>query len=245
MRFWLHKPAILIDPLHIKEIWPTHEMLMNQKLNSISRCILLLTIIGICIMDNIPRLIMTTFITLFIIIMYQRYAERKKEIEGFEQGNTNVTAPVTFTQENHTLPTKENPYMNVMLHELPTTCETDTFIQRKPAAPSYDTSISNKIHNLVHQEDNKERNTIDQKLFSDLTKQNNDRHFTNPNTLIPNDQKAFLEFLGNPAYTKDKMMDTYKENENLFLESRKQPSILDENKTIEDVKGTYLPTTFN
>lgn len=222
MRFWLHKPSILIDSLYIKEIWPTQEMNMNQKLNAISRCIILLTIIGICIMENVPRLIMTTFITLFIIIMYQRYGERKREIEGFE-GNVDLTKPM-FTAENHTLPTKENPYMNVMLHELPTTCETDKFVQRKPAAPSYEDSVSNRIHNIVHQE----KNTIDDKLFSDLTKQNNDRHFTNPNTLIPNDQKAFIEFLGNPAYTKDKMIDTYKENEKLFLESRKLPNILDE-----------------
>lgn len=224
MEFWLHKPTILIDPIQFKEIWPTSKMNMNQKLNAITRCIILLTIIGICIMNNIPRLIMTTFITLFIIIMYQRYIERKKEIEGFEQGKTQ---PITFTPESHTLPTKENPYMNVMLHELPTTCETDTFVQRKPAAPSYDTDISNKIHNIVHK--NEERNTIDQKLFYDLTKQtNNNRHFTNPNTLIPNDQKAFLEFLGNPSYTKDKLMDTYKENVDLFKE-RRQPNILEEN----------------
>ena len=162
MEFWLHKPTILIDPIQFKEIWPTSKMNMNQKLNAITRCIILLTIIGICIMNNIPRLIMTTFITLFIIIMYQRYIERKKEIEGFEQGKTQ---PITFTPESHTLPTKENPYMNVMLHELPTTCETDTFVQRKPAAPSYDTDISNKIHNIVHK--NEERNTIDQKLFYD------------------------------------------------------------------------------
>ena len=234
MEFWLHKPVILIDPIHIKEIWPTQEMNMNQKLNAISRCIILLTIIGICIMENIPRLIMTTFITLFIIIMYQRYMERKREIEGFVQPiNTNNASetsntPVTFIPEQHTLPTKENPYMNVMLHELPTTCETDTFVQRKPAAPSYDTGISNQIHNIVHEKDNKERNTVEKKLFSDLTKQNTERHFTNPNTLIPNDQKAFLEFLGNSAYVKDKLKDTYKENENLFLESRKQPNILRE-----------------
>ena len=155
--------------------------------------------------------------------MYQRYVERK--IEGFEQINT---PPATFIPENHTLPTKENPYMNVMLHELPTTCETDKFVQRKPAAPSYDEGISNQIHNLVHKEENNKRKTIDQKLFSDLTRQNTERHFTNPNTLIPNDQKAFLKFLGNSAYVKDKLNETYKENKNLYNESRKQPNILEE-----------------
>lgn len=224
MEFWLHKPAILIDSLHIKEIWPTNEMHMNQKLNAISRCIILLTILGIFIMDNIPRLIMTTFITLFIIIMYQRYIERKRDMEGFEQKKT---PPITFTQESHTLPTKENPYMNVMLHELPNTCETEKK-ERKPAAPSYDTTISNQIHNIVQKEDTKEINNIDKKLFYDFTKHNTERHFTNPNTLIPNDQKAFLEFLGNPAYTKDNLKNIYKENEKYFLESRKKPNILEE-----------------
>ena len=224
MEFWLHKPVILIDPNYYTEIWPTNEMNMNQKLNAITRCILILTIIGICMMNNIPRLLVTTSITLFIITIYQRYMVRKKEIEGFQSKSEE-----TFTPNTHTLPTKENPFMNVMLHELPTTCETDTFVQRKPAAPSYDKNISNKIDNIIHNNQRKDRSPLERRLFHDLTEQNN-RHFTNPNTLIPNDQKSFLEFLGNPAYTKDDLEDTYKENSKLFIESRKQPSILEENK---------------
>ena len=45
-RFWIYEPLILFDKRDIKNIWPTKYMTQNEKLNSITRLVILLTILG-------------------------------------------------------------------------------------------------------------------------------------------------------------------------------------------------------
>ena len=44
--FWGNNPAILLNKNEILELFPTSNMNYNQKLNSITRLIILLTLIG-------------------------------------------------------------------------------------------------------------------------------------------------------------------------------------------------------
>ena len=40
--FWIYNPLILIDKNYAKEIFPLNEMTENQKLNALSRLIIML-----------------------------------------------------------------------------------------------------------------------------------------------------------------------------------------------------------
>lgn len=221
MKFWLHKPDILIHRNYLRELWPTADMSVNQKLNAITRFIILITLLGCFFMENIAKLIITTIVTLLAIVMYQRYMEKRQLLEGLEnpegeeggegeggegeKGGEKETKPLT--EENFTLPTEQNPFMNVSLPELPGCNDVD--VSRNPAAPSYNPDISKKISTFTG--DNTMR-TKD-KLFLNTSEQQHLRHHTNPSTTIPNDQQAYLDFLyGNTAYQKDQLQERYKEN---------------------------------
>ena len=105
-------------------------------------------------------------------------------------------------KNDYTNPQKENPMMNVLLPEIsynPT---------RNEAAPSYNVAVEKEINNSTKNyvvnttfsdENNKQREYIKRKLFSDLgdsydldTSMRN--FYTNPNTTIPNDQGGFANF---------------------------------------------------
>jgi hypothetical protein len=218
MKFWLHKPDILIHRDYLRELWPTVDMSVNQKLNAITRFIILITLLGCFFMENIAKLIITTVVTLLAIVMYQRYMEKRQLLEGLdnpegEKGEEGGEVKeenkpkLPLTEENYTLPTKQNPFMNVSLPELPGCNDVD--VSRNQAAPSYNPDISKKISTFTG--DNTMR-TKD-KLFLNTSEQQHLRHYTNPSTTIPNDQQAYLDFIyGNTAYQKDQLQERYKEN---------------------------------
>ena len=96
-----------------------------------------------------------------------------------------------INKENYTLPSKNNPLMNVM-----PTDYTDN-PNKKKAAPSYQKNIDVQI--LENTQKNFKHTIPNKKLYQDLgdnlTFQHSMRNFyTNPNTTIPNDQKSFTEF---------------------------------------------------
>ena len=41
-KFWIENPSILINLNNITELWPTSDMNKNQKLNALSRLIIIL-----------------------------------------------------------------------------------------------------------------------------------------------------------------------------------------------------------
>ena len=51
--FWLNNPNILFKSDEISHIWPTSDMSFEDKLNSITRLVILLTIAGYLITKNI------------------------------------------------------------------------------------------------------------------------------------------------------------------------------------------------
>lgn len=186
MTFWLTNPFILIDREHIINLYPKSNYDIDEKLNAITRLIILLTFIGVFVLrHNILRLIVTTIITLCVIIIYHKYKSKFEVLEGLKQMN-NV----------NTLPTPNNPYMNtspIDYGENP---------QRNKAANAYDCKITNNIKESV-------KSNLNKKLFKCMNDENDfnnfDRQFyTMPNTQIPNNQNQFMKFCyGNTSYEKD------------------------------------------
>lgn len=192
-QFWLNDPKILLNQQHILELWPNRNMDKNDKLNAISRLIILLTLIGFLYTRELKMLI-TGLITLVIIVLVNKIQTKpiKKVVttEAFTDGNL-----YELVKDNFNEPTKNNPLMNVLLtdiHDNP---------QRKPAAPSYNPVVSQDINSATRKmvSDNFNDPTIEDKLFKDLGdnfsfEQSMRTWYATPNTQVPNDQKQFAEF---------------------------------------------------
>jgi hypothetical protein len=210
-QFWINQPSVLLDKNDMTDLWPMPLMSVEQKLNAITRLVLLLTILGFLITNNI-NIIFTGFITLAIFVMLYKTqynlntssdadassdsSNKKNKKEGF------VNSQMYNALKPHlTTPTIQNPMMNVLLPEIsynPT---------RDEAAPSYNSEVEKEINHSTEGYvvlDFEPRNLTEaeklrKKLFADL----GDKYefddsmrmfYTNPSTTIPNDQKGFAEF---------------------------------------------------
>ena len=192
-QFWLSDPTILLNKQHILELWPNRNMDKNDKLNAISRLIMLLTIVGFLYTREFKMLI-TGLITLVVIVLVNKIQAKpiKKVVttEAFTDGNL-----YELVKDNFSEPVKNNPLMNVMLtdiHDNP---------QKKPAAPTYNPVVTENINNATKKmvSDNFDDPTIEDRLFKDLGDnfsfdQSMRTWYATPNTQVPNDQKKFAEF---------------------------------------------------
>lgn len=188
------------------EFFPTENMTYNEKLNAISRSVILLTVVGLFLTTNRIRLFLIGLATLGIIFFLHQHhtnQESKQNVkEGLEilrpspaldylQKNNLNTESTVFQQ-----PTVENPFGNVMMSDY------DYNPNKLPAPPASNPMINDMITQNAKkliQEANPGQPDIDKKLFHDLTEQlgfeQSMRQFnTNPSTTIPNDQGAFAEF---------------------------------------------------
>lgn len=190
--FWLNEPTILVKTKYINQLWPTKEMDVNEKLNSITRLILLLSLLLYLITNN-NRILITCCITIFAIILLKYTLKQENEKEKKEGFQLNKKALIS--SKIHP-PTPSNPMMNVLLPQI----QDDP--NRPPAAPSYNPIIVDKINEatqsmVVNSFDNPDG--INDRLFKDLGDSFQfDRSMiqfnSNANTQIPNDQKSFAEF---------------------------------------------------
>ena len=192
-QFWLSDPTILLNKQHILELWPNKNMDKHDKLNAISRLIILLTILGFLYTREFKMLI-TGLITLVVIVLVNKIQAKpiKKVVttEAFTDGNL-----YELVKDNFSEPVKNNPLMNVMLtdiHDNP---------QKKPAAPTYNPVVTENINNATKKmvSDNFDDPTIEDRLFKDLGDnfsfdQSMRTWYATPNTQVPNDQKKFAEF---------------------------------------------------
>lgn len=202
--FWLEDPSILFHRKYISQIWPTKNMNKEEKLNAITRIIIIITILLYLITSNI-RVILAGGVTICAIIIL-KYAQAKRNdkstMEGFNNKQYSTLEENTRpdksknTIEEYSKPTETNPLMNVVLPQIqddPT---------RASASASYNPDMVEKINTCtqdaaVNGFDNKE--DIKNKLFSDLGDSLMfDRSMiqfnSNANTTIPNDQKSFADF---------------------------------------------------
>jgi hypothetical protein len=210
--FWSENPNVLFDPKHILEFFPIEPMSYNQKLNAVSRIVILLTIIGFAISQNF-RLILVTAITMGAIYMLHYYHE--KELEKTDSKRIDLIDKLKNEEnfENPTLdylnekrikhsptlfdsPTPGNPFSNVLMTDY------EFNPDKRPAPPSFNQNVNDTIlasaKKMVIQS-NPDQPDIADKLFKDLGEQldfeQSLRQFTtNPATTIPNDQAAFAEF---------------------------------------------------
>jgi hypothetical protein len=201
--FWGNNPNILLDKDYILEFFPVESMTYEQKMNAVSRLVIVLTLIGFLMTYNFNLVIISLIILGFIFVLYNY---QKKEI----QKNTyleNLENPARDAllqkgietpdfDEVFDKPTVNNPFSNVLVTDY------DYNPNKKPAGPSYNENVNENIlkqaKQLVNQSNPTQPNIAD-KLFrglgEELEFEQSLRQFTsNPSTTIPNDQKGFAEF---------------------------------------------------
>jgi len=219
--FWINDPSILLNKNYIGEIWPISSMYYEQKLNSITRLVLIITLLGYLITFS-TKILISGIITIVVIVFL--YKMRKQKLtnsmmkEGFdvngdivsglyeETPHSHYKAPIsitnpetleTYLKEDFKQGTKKNPFSNVLMTEYLDDPE------RKAAPPSFnvdvDEDITKKVKKSVQFMNPGIKNTNKQ-LFSSLTDQfyldqSNRSFFSTANTKIPNDQGAFANFL--------------------------------------------------
>lgn len=191
--FWFDDPTILFKNKYILQFWPLETMNTEQKLNSISRFIILLTILGY-ILTQTFKIIITGLVTLVAIVLLYKFKKDKHNSLKLKEAFTNNNL-YNSIKGNLTMPTEVNPAMNILLPEIqdnPT---------RQEAAPAYNKFVEEDINNSTKEFVRKQFNDpdIDSKLFNDLGDnfqfdQSMRSWYATANTTIPNDQKSFAEF---------------------------------------------------
>jgi hypothetical protein len=210
IQFWTNEPTILFNKNYVFDLWPMNSMCYEEKLNAISRLIILLTILGY-ILTTSNKVIIVGVLTLFIIFIL--FTMRKKKItknmlENFDiqqKGeNTHLQKPLInpvtldavlrteFKEGN-----KKNPFSNVLLTQI------NDEPERKAAPPSFnvevDEDITKNVKRAVQMMNPSIKNTNKQ-LFGDLWQkfqldQSNRIFYSTPNTRVTNDQGAYAQFL--------------------------------------------------
>ena len=214
IQFWSNEPTILFNKNHIFELWPTNEMSYNQKLNAISRLIILITILGYISTMSL-RVLIIGLLTLAVIFIL--YTMRKQKItkefinEGFKVEGNEVTGlfdkskqivnPVTLESILKTEfkeGTKKNPFSNVLLTQI------NDDPQRKSAPPAFNVDVEEDITKNVKrlvQSVNPGIDNTNKQLYSSLwdkfeLDQSNRVFYSTANTRVePGDQSSFSQFL--------------------------------------------------
>jgi hypothetical protein len=214
--FWANDPTVLFNKDYILQMWPLQTMTFDEKLNAISRLIIVLSILGFVLTKSI-RFLVIGIITLAII--YFVYKMRKQKIvkemlnkddkEGYKNMDkdgylqpteikiTNPETLETYLKSDFEQTNRKNPLGNVLLTDI-----ADNPL-RKAAPPAFNTEVYEDINNSTKkmvQLLNPEIKNTNEQLFGDLGEkfefdQSMWHYYSTPNTKIPNDQGAFANYL--------------------------------------------------
>ena len=216
IQFWTNEPTILFNKEYMFELWPTSDMCYEQKLNAITRLVILITILGY-VSTTSTRILVVGTLTLAVI--FGLFKMRKQKLtnqmlnEGFSIQGNQVTGMFEKNTDSYVNPvtldtvlksefkegTKKNPFSNVLLTQI------NGDPERKSAPPSFnvdvDEDITKNIKKAVQMMNPGIKNTNKQ-LYGDLWQQfeldqSNRAFFSTANTRVENDQSAYAQFLYN------------------------------------------------
>lgn len=219
--FWTKDPTVLFNKEYISQLWPKAGMTTEEKLNVISRLVIILTFLGYLITMSY-NIFIIGLITLGIVAFLYNYQNKKETIEtkyktkeGF---STNITNPDFYKalKTEFTGPVQKNPLMNTLPHEI------QYNPKRRNAAPAFNPAVESDINesakqfvsrtidsnasNLVHNGQvalETPPNHTSEETYSQLFGTLGDNaqfessmrnFYTMPNSRIPNDQSAFAKF---------------------------------------------------
>jgi hypothetical protein len=209
--FWINEPTILFNKDYILQVWPTSKMSYEEKLNAISRVVIIMTILGFILTMNKGILFIGVVTLVAIVAMYKMRKQKitKDALDSSKEGFSGIDVKnqqetiinpdtlKTYLKSEFMPVNKKNPLGNVLLTEI---MDNPT---RKPAPPSFNTEVYEDINittkKMVQSLNPGIKNTNKQ-LYGDLGEQfefdqSQWSFYSTPNTKIPNDQGAFADYL--------------------------------------------------
>lgn len=203
--FWSNDPTVLFNKQYILEVFPTSDMYYEQKMNAVTRMIIVISILGYIYTRSIRIPIAGASM---IVVIYFLFRSRKYKVtrdmvhEGFTSSpDTSVIVnPETLEsvlRSEYKEGNKKNPFSNVLLTQI-----TDE-PNRKSAPPSFNPEIDEDITRNVKkavQFMNPEIKNTSKQLYGDLYEnfeldQSNRAFFSTANTRVENDQESFGKYL--------------------------------------------------
>lgn len=213
--FWSNDPTVLFNKDYIFELWPTNNMSYEEKLNAVSRLIIIITILGYILTFSFRILVIGVFTLILIFALFtmqkkkitkellnEGFKSNEKELSGVSVKSKHLVNPVTletvlktdFKEGN-----KKNPFSNVLLTQIMDDPE------RKAAPPAFNVDVDEDITKNVKkavQLMNPNIENSNKQLFGDLWErfnldQSNRVFYSTPNTRVSNDQSAYAQFLYN------------------------------------------------
>jgi len=214
--FWSNDPTILFNKDYILQLWPLQQMTFEAKLNSISRLVIILSLLGFLFTRN-WNLIIIAILTLAIIFTIYKFRKQsivsslvKKEpfsvnpsisdpsfAPSLSATTTNPVTLETLLRKDFHPTTKKNPFGNVLLTDIMDTPN------RPAAAPSFNPDVYDEIDSAVKKQTQMLNPGIinsNKQIYGDL-KDNYDldnsmmQFYSTANTRVCNDQNAYAEYL--------------------------------------------------
>jgi hypothetical protein len=192
--FWLQNPNILF--LSWWQIFPDSTMTMTEKLNALSRFIIILVFITFIITQKI-RILFIGAVSLGAIVLYfNNYTKQTIELFTQEMDERVKKINPNQTTEIFDVPKMSNPFSNILVTDY------EYNVKKKPAPPIDNSSVRNEILESAKQmvlKLNPNQPNLAEKLFTNLGdeyifEQSLRPFYTQPGTTIPNDQEAFSKF---------------------------------------------------
>ena len=182
--FWLEDYKILFYKERLTDFFPIKSMTVVEKLNSIFRMSIYLSIILYLLTNNYLYLYIMIIIGAFTIFIYKTQKDNMELYFNSDPNDTENDIQRTIIDENTitVTPTVENPFMNINLI-------TDNKLKEK-APPSWN---NEKVQEKIEDKFNFN-------LYRDVGdlygKSNSQReYYTMPSTTIPNEQTSFAKWL--------------------------------------------------
>jgi len=174
IKFWYENPDILFKNTKLSRFFPFPRMSENEKLNSITRLSFYISVIMYIYTGNYLYLFVFIITIIFTFLIYKTKSNIKNSIDNFKN-----------YQQKYIYPTKNNPFMNVMLDDYNDT-NREAIIKTNLID---DTDLDNTINKKFNINLYKDLNDI-------FEKENSQRQFyTTPITTIPNNQIKFAKWL--------------------------------------------------
>jgi Family of unknown function (DUF5762) len=184
MKFWLDEPTILFNYEYITELWPYSSMDLNQKMNAITRLVIILTLFGFMIFNH--HIIFILGLIFVSLIVYLHYSQPNNKEGMANYYDLKDIKPID----------DRNPLGNVLMSDYKYNPYKTQF--NPQYNPIVEKNINDTAKNIILQQNSDNKDAP--KLFSNLVdefkfEQSMQRFHSNPVTTV--DQKnEYGDFLG-------------------------------------------------
>ena len=135
---WINNPTILLNENKIMELWPSSSMIVEEKINAITRLILLITMLGYLITMRFNIILLGMLAIICILVIYKI----KNTKENFIS-HVNNRLEYSLNKDNFDKSKKTNPFMNVLIPDIYYNKD------KKPAAPTYNSNVEKEINDNI------------------------------------------------------------------------------------------------